>query len=240
LIIPYSFSMSNIKIVYTFEVQNREKIVYPIFLDEKTVSLVSEGQAVPPNWTALENCQCKVCPLIKERDPYCPIAVNIDRLVEYFKDIYSIDMMHITVVTEERGYFKEAPAQRGLSSILGVIMATSGCPIMNFLKPMARFHLPFSTSDETIIRSTSMYLLTQYFIAKKGSKPDISLDKLNRAYGDVQQVNIGMCKRIATVVKKTDATSNAVIILDTFSQLLGMEIDNKLDSMQSLFEGIQI
>jgi len=93
-----------------------------------------------------------------------------------------------------------------------------------------------------VIRSTSMYLLAQYFVAKKGGKPDISLDKLNRAYGDVQQVNGGICNRIATVVKKRDAeaTSNAVVILDTFSQLLGMEIDDKLDSLQSLFEGIHI
>ncbi len=148
--------------------------------------------------------------------------------------------MRISVTTQERTYVKEAPAQRGLASILGLIMATSGCPVMNFLKPMARFHLPFSTSEETIIRSTSMYLLSQYFVAKKGGKPDISLDKLNRAYADIQQVNLGICNRIATVVKKGEATSNAVIILDTFSQLLNMEIEDKLDSLQSLFEENQI
>ena len=232
--------MANIEIVYTFEVQNKEKFVYPIFIDKKTLSLVSEGRGVPPRWTALENCQCKVCPLIKDRDPYCPIAVNIDGVVEYFKDFYSTDEMHITVRTEERAYFKKAPAQRGLASILGVIMATSGCPIMSFLRPMAKFHLPFSTSEETIIRSTSMYLLAQYFVTKKGGRPDISLDKLNRAYDDVRQVNEGICKRIDTVVQKKDATKNAVIILHTFTQLLAMEINDKLDSLQSLFEGIQI
>jgi hypothetical protein len=232
--------MSCLEIVYNFEMQSGEKIVYPIFIEEKTGSLILEGQEISPEWTVLENCQCRVCPLRIDINPYCPIAFNINRLVEYFKDVYSTDKMRISVTTQERTYVKEAPAQRGLASILGLIMATSGCPVMNFLKPMARFHLPFSTSEETIIRSTSMYLLSQYFVAKKGGKPDISLDKLNRAYADIQQVNLGICNRIATVVKKGEATSNAVIILDTFSQLLNMEIEDKLDSLQSLFEENQI
>lgn len=229
--------MLNIEIVYTFEVQNKEKFVYPISIDKKSGTLILEGQGVPPEWTRLENCQCEACPLNKELNPHCPIAVNINKLVEYFKDMYSTDQMNISVATEERIYFKEAPAQRGLASILGLIMATSGCPIMNFLKPMARFHLPFSTSEETVIRSTSMYLLSQYFVAKKGGKPDMSLDKLNKAYTDIQQVNKGISRRIATVVNKGEAASNAVIILDTFSQLLGIEIEDRLDSLQSIFEG---
>jgi len=232
--------MANIEIVYTFEVQGGEKFVYPISLDKMTGSLIAEEQRDLPAWTALESCQCKVCPLTTDRNPHCPIAVNINRLVDYFKNFYSTDKMHITVTTEERTYFKEAPAQRGLASILGLVMATSGCPVMNFLRPMAKFHLPFSTSEETIIRSTSMYLLAQYFVAKKGGKPDMSLDKLNRAYDDVRHVNEGICKRIAAVVQKKEATSNAVIILHTFSQLLGMEIEDKLDSLQYLFEGIQV
>jgi hypothetical protein len=232
--------MATIEIVYTFEDQSGGKFVYPILIDNKTGCLVSEGLCIQPGWAVLENCKCAVCPLSKDRDPYCPIAVNIAGLVEYFKDFYSTDKMRITVKTEERTYFKEAPAQKGLASILGVIMATSGCPVMDFLRPMAKYHLPFSTSEETIIRSTSMYLLAQYFVTKKGGRPDISLEKLNRAYGDVRLVNEGMCARIATVVKKKDATGNAVIILHSLSQLLGMAIDGKLDSLQPLFEGIQI
>jgi hypothetical protein len=232
--------MANIEIVYTFEDPAGGKFTYPILIDRTTGCLVSEEQLVQPGWTALENCQCRVCPLTRERHPHCPIAVNIHGLVEYFKDFFSTDKMRITVVTEERTYFREAPAQKGLASILGVVMATSGCPVMDFLRPMAKYHLPFSSSEETIIRSTSMYLLAQYFVSKKGGKPDISLEKLNRAYDAVQLVNEGMCERIATVVHKKDATSNAVIILHTLSQLLGMAIEAKLDSLEPLFEEIRI
>lgn len=230
--------MDAMEIAYTFQPPGKEKFLYRIRLDRETLSLVPEDQREAPGWTRLENCQCQVCPLTKDRTPNCPIAVNIDSLVEYFQDFYSTDEMQITVTTEERSYFKVAPAQRGLASILGVVMATSGCPVMNFLKPMAKFHLPFATSEETIIRSTSMYMLAQYFVNKQGGKTDVSLDKLNRAYADVKRVNEGMCKRIATVVKKKDATSNAVIILHTFADLLGMEISERLESLEYLFRGV--
>ena len=232
--------MSLFTITYTFESSTGERTVYPIVLEKQTVSYLPHGQKPPPEWTALENCQCTVCPLTKEEHPNCPIAVNVAELVENWKDIQSTEAMHITVTTEERTCVKDAPAQRGLASILGIIMATSNCPIMNFLKPMARYHLPFSTSEETIVRSTSLYLLSQYFIARKTGHPDLSMENLNRAYGDVQKVNECFCRRIGTAVKisRGDAANNAVVILDTLSQLLSMEIEDNLDSLAPLFEGL--
>jgi hypothetical protein len=231
--------MNNLEIVYTFEDRQGGTFVYPLRMDRKTVSLVSDAGVHPPAWTGLANCQCQVCPLTPEKNPFCPIAVNINGLVAYFQDFYSTDVMRITVTTEARTYVKEASAQTGLASIFGAIMATSGCPVMNFLKPMAKFHLPFATAEETVIRSTSMYLLAQYFVCKRGGKPDISLDRLARAYADVLLVNEGMSRRIGTVVRRKDATNNAIIILHTLTQLLDLEIDKKLDSLQSLFEGIE-
>lgn len=234
--------MSTFKITYEFEFQNGSKVAYPLQLDKETVSLIPNQKPPLPPWTKLEHCRCTLCPLPKDKNPHCPIAVNIADLIEHFKNIKSTEHVRITVFTEERTYMKEAPVQRGLSSIFGIIMATSGCPIMNFLKPMARYHLPFSTDEETIVRSISMYLLSQYFIARKSGKPDLSLKQLDRAYSMVQNVNKGICDRISTVILESksqgDASNNAIIILDTFSQLLTMEIENKLDSLATLFEGI--
>jgi len=48
--------MSCLEIVYNFEMQSGEKIVYPIFIEEKTGSLILEGQEISPEWTVLENC----------------------------------------------------------------------------------------------------------------------------------------------------------------------------------------
>lgn len=234
--------MSTINISYEFEFQDGKKFVYPLRLDKKTISLIPERKAPLPPWTRLEHHQCDGCPLLKEREPYCPIAANISDLIEHFKDIKSTETVRITVYTAERNYWKEGPVQKGLSSIFGIIMATSNCPVMNFLKPMARFHLPFSTDEETIVRSVSMYLLSQYFIAKKRGQPDLSLGALDRAYSMVQKVNRGICNRISSVVQESksqgDAPSNAVVILDTFSQLLQAEIEEDLESFAPLFEGI--
>ncbi len=232
--------MSTINITYEFEFQDGKKYFYPLKLDREKISLISERKSPLPPWTKLEHYPCDGCPLIKEKEPYCPIAANISDLIEHFKEIESTETVRITVYTAERNYWKECPVQKGLSSIFGIIMATSNCPVMDFLKPMARFHLPFSTEEETIIRSISLHLLSQYFIAKRRGQPDLSLDLLDRAYSMVQKVNRGICNRISSAIRETkskgDAPSNAVVILDTFSQLLQAEIEENLESFSSLFE----
>jgi len=106
---------------------------------------------------------------------------------------------------------------------------------MNFLKPMARFHLPFSTSEETVFRSTSIHLLRQYFAYKKGEELDLDLQKLNDHYKKVQNVNQGILQRMSTVYKKGDANQNALVILDAFAKVLTMDIEDQLQSMEYLF-----
>jgi len=122
----------------------------------------------------------------------------------------------------------------GLSAIFGVIMATSDCPIMNFLKPMARFHLPFSSVEETTVRTTSMYLLGQYF--KYKDQPDMKIDfkTLENYYAQVKSVNEGIIKRISNVSEK-DADKNAIVTLHSLSLFLSMEIDYGLSSLEYIF-----
>lgn len=88
--------------------------------------------------------------------------------------------------TTERTVSAETSAQQGLGSLLGLIMATSGCPHTVFFKPMARFHLPFSNESETIYRAVSMYLLSQYFTTREGAPIDAGLDGLRDIYDKIQ------------------------------------------------------
>ena len=118
--------------------------------------------------------------------------------------------------------------------VFGLVMATSACPYMDFLKPMARFHLPFSTAEETIVRSVSMYLLHQYFVAKRGGSPDLGLELLETHYEDIQKVNDGILERIKGVVQN-DADLNALIILQGFADLLTMAISKDLSKIEPLF-----
>ena len=114
-------------------------------------------------------------------------------------------------------------------------MATSGCPHMEFLRPLTRFHLPFSTPEETIYRVTSYYLLKQYIENKnKGVDEAITLDTLNDSYANVEEVNKGMLARLHSI-SKGDADKNALVILNNFSQMIGMEIEMDYDSLSEFF-----
>ena len=217
---------------FSFPGGNVEK--FDLVLDEATVSLINFNADLRPFWTRLSHKQCKCCPLDEEKNPYCPVAVNIAELVERFKDRLSIEECLVKCVTPERTYLKETSVTEGLYSILGIVMATSDCPIMAFYKPMARFHLPFASTQETVFRSASCYLLQQYFEHKRGNKPDLELQELGNHLVKVQQVNTGALARIRSVPRK-DADSNAIIILDSFSQILSMAIEGSLSSLEYLF-----
>ena len=139
--------------------------------------------------------------------------------------------------TQDRTYSKRTSAMDGLTSIFGIVMATSNCPVMNFLKPMARFHLPFSSVEETTARSTSLFLLGQYFQYKKGKVNTFDFDQLEKSYARVQLVNEGLLERIQSLGNQ-DADKNAIITLHSLSQFLSMEMDFSLNTIAHLFEGV--
>jgi hypothetical protein len=210
---------------------------YPIALDPNMLSLLRDDlDREPAEWTRLEFEQCHCCPLTGDSTPRCPIALNIMELVHNFKDLFSYHDCTVTCETAERSYSKNTSVMEGLSAIFGVIMATSDCPIMEFLKPMARFHLPFATIEETTMRTASMYLLAQYFRYKDQPGMKFDFKTLEKHYSKVQQVNEGLLRRINSVSSE-DADKNAIITLHSLSQFLSMEIDYSLGGLESIFVG---
>jgi hypothetical protein len=225
-----------IRVAYDFIFPDGTETSYAVELDPATLALVPRGAEPPPDWTRLERHQCGHCPLKAHEHPHCPVAVNLSALVEFFKDKASFAEATVRVRTEERTYLKTVPLQQGIFGIFGLIMATSACPYMDFLKPMARFHLPFSTPEETIVRSVSMYLLRQYFVAKRGGQPDLDLQQLETHYENIGKVNDGMLARIKAVAEK-DADINALIVLHSFARLLAMAMSKDLSRIEPLFPG---
>jgi hypothetical protein len=220
---------------YQFEFTDGNVKGYEIVLSPDTLSLIREPEDQPlADWTYLDFEQCRCCPLTVKAHSRCPIAVNIMELVDNFKDVFSYHDCTVVCETVERKYSKNTSVMEGLSAIFGVIMATSDCPVMEFLKPMARFHLPFATIEETTVRTASMYLLAQYFKYKDqpGMKFDFKI--LENHYARVQQVNEGLLQRIKSVSSE-DADKNAIITLHSLSQFLSMEIDYSLGSLESIF-----
>jgi hypothetical protein len=222
------------EIIYEFRFTNNVKKHFRIQLDSKTISIVYAEPVIKCEWMLLENKQCDCCPLSGEDHPYCPVAVNIGELTEEFKDMVSYEKCLVRCTTMERTYLKKTSLMEGLASIFGVIIATSDCPIMTFFKPMARFHLPFSTTQETVFRATSIYMLRQYFNRKKNLQPDMDMKFLDEQYNKVRMVNCGLISRLNTIVAN-DADKNAINILFSISQILSREINYNLSSVEYLF-----
>jgi hypothetical protein len=221
-------------IEYEFLFEDGNKKSFTICLDPDTISIVHPRPTEAPQWTRLGNEQCPICPLSPQEHEYCPIAVNIAELVDAFKSSFSYDNCVVCCNTPERSCRKDTSVQEGLFSLIGIIMATSNCPVMSLFKPMARFHLPFATIQESMVRTTSFYLLRQYFQYKRGSVPDLEMKELDAHYGRVQKVNRGILARIGSVAEK-DADRNAIIILNSLAQLFNVEFEDNLTSVEYLF-----
>ncbi|MEK6549068.1 MAG: hypothetical protein AABZ51_03110 [Nitrospirota bacterium] len=206
---------------------------FEVVLNASTLELMTNRDALKPEWTKLKYHQCANCPL-GDAVAHCPVAVNLSTLVETFKDAISFQDIHVRVMTERRDFEAKTTLQEGLSSIIGIYMVTSNCPIMDRLRPNVRFHLPFASEEETIYRAISMYLTGQYFRMRNGEEPDWELKKLAEVYRGVSEVNKGMSERLAAASTK-DANVNAVIHLSTSSQTLDNFLDHCVKEIEYLF-----
>ncbi len=218
---------------YCFDFPDGSKKRFFVHIDEETY-IYRQSDTPPPNWANLTNHQCECCTLSEEDHEFCPIAVNIGDLVTNFRGTKSFKPCTVSCVTTERTCVKDTTVQDGLASIKGIIMATSGCPVMNILKPMARFHLPFATVDESMFRAISIYLMRQYFANRNGQHADFFLHNIKEHYNHIQEVNDSMLKRIQET-SEMDADKNALIILNSLAQILVMEIEDSVDSFKKLF-----
>ena len=189
--------------------------------------------ADPPEWARLEVEQCSCCPLSGDT-PYCPAAVALSGLMVHFGSLLSYAKVDATVETGGRTIHATVPVQKVLSSLLGLVMGTSGCPILAKFLPMAHFHLPFASTEETTFRAVGAYLMAQYFAHRGGGTPDWDLDGLKTFYEDVHTINRAMVARLRGHFEG-DAGVNAVAILDLFAHYLPLAVDEQLGELRPLF-----
>lgn len=194
------------------------------------------GQTEPPAWTHLAFHRCDNCPLAATQT-HCPPALDAAPILEKFSHVLSTTRMKVTVRSAERLCLKETDAQLGLKALLGLVMATSACPILRRLRSQALFHLPFASVDETLYRTVGDYLIKQYFIARDGGQPDFALKGLDALYQDLAVLNICFFRRIQAAGTK-DANVNAVVTLRSMSEIVTMSLDDRLlplrEAMQEL------
>jgi hypothetical protein len=204
-------------------------------LDPEDLSLIhNPGRNFPP-WTYLDFHQCPNCTLTMQIHPLCPVAASLVDIVEVFESLVSYDRVQVEVRSADKSTFVETSVQQGVGSLMGLIVAASGCPHTAFFRPMARFHAPFADEEETIYRAASMYLLAQYFVKKDGKKADLDLEGLSRIYRQVQVVNEALVQRLRGA-SETDSALNALILLDLFAKALPDLVDESLKEIRYLFK----
>ncbi len=204
--------------------------------DKDSIALLNEPPEELPVWTQLDYCKCPNCPLDSNDVDYCPTAVSFIPVLERFRNVDSSDEVEVQATVADRRIFMTAPARRAISSVVGLLFATSGCPHTIYFRPMVRYHIPLASENETIMRAMSMYSLAQYFKHKTGAPPDMDLVGLRKIYDELQTVNMTMAERLRSVEGTPSSSVNSLILLDMYAKMVPKEIDNSLKDLAYLFQ----
>lgn len=218
-------------IKYRFCFADGKEKSFELVIDSSTLTLVGDFDVEYPEWTKASNLGCGHC---ATGHTHCRLARTIGYFIKQFDNIPSYENVKVYVETENRTYFKDTSVQAGVGGIFGILMSTSGCPVLGKLKPMVRYHLPFADIEETEYRVFSMYMLAQYFKMKRGTAPDLEMDHLKATYEEIGKINRRLAKAIADL-EKTDTSINAVVALNNFADSVTYSLEDKLEDIEKLF-----
>ncbi|MFZ9887085.1 MAG: DUF6901 family protein [Myxococcota bacterium] len=218
-------------IEYEFRLDDGSEVRFSVD-PRRTLPLVPAERA--PEWTRLSYHQCSDCPLRREDHERCPPALDVADIMTRFSSVLSHAQAEVTVRTPSRNIHRRVDVQTALHSLLGLVMATSGCPVLSELRPMAHLHLPFATNEETAFRAASFWLLRQYFLAQRGGEANFSLDGLKALYQRLQEVNRSFTERVRAAADK-DANLNAVVLLFSLSVLVSFTLEDDLAPLRDLY-----
>lgn len=218
---------------YRFFASDNERLTVDLAFDEKTYRLTMPEDAARPDWTRLEFERCPNCNL-PEKETHCPAAVALAQFLPQFESKVSFEKAVVEVDMPTRTVVSKTTFQHGMAALIGLVMASSGCPRTRFLRPMARTHLPFATDQETVFRALAMHLLGQYVAKGSGAPMPLSFGDLKANYQQLSKVNNAMAERIRAAIKR-DAAVNAVIILESFTMIAPENIDYGFEDITELF-----
>lgn len=217
-------------IEYRITLDDNHQFSYRIELNREYDS--AQAQQAPA-WTRLGHQQCSNCPLSREQFSHCPAAVDLHRVIEDFHGLPAFKKASVWVRTPEREYAKQVGLEEGLRALLGVIMATSACPVLARLKPMAHNHLPFASNQEFILRAVSLYLARQYFNMREGRWADWELKGLVRLFQQLQLVNQAFWQRIYDTCEG-DSNLKAFLSFFSMSSSMTVSLETQLQKIRPL------
>ncbi|HCW96962.1 MAG TPA: hypothetical protein DHU88_14985, partial [Pseudomonas sp.] len=155
------------------------------------------------------------------------------RVIEDFQGLPAVQKALVWVRTPEREYTKVVGLEEGLRALLGVIMATSACPVLARLKPMAQQHLPFANNREFVLRAVSLYLARQYFNLREGRHADWELRGLVRSFQQLQLVNQAFWQRIHDTCKG-DSNLKAFLTFFSMASSLTVSLETQLQKIRPM------
>ena len=120
--------MEAIHFRYIFRFPDERQENFDLYLDAQLLDLLNNSPEELPSWTNLDFHQCPNCQLTIQTHSNCPVAVHLVKLIVTCKNVLSSDVLHVDIITPERVVSRDTTAQKGISYLMGLIMATSGCP----------------------------------------------------------------------------------------------------------------
>ena len=197
---------------------------------ERKYNPATVDKSATPDWAELAYHQCPNCPLNSKEHSHCPAALDIAEASTRFSNIVSYAEVSIEVKKPHRTYSVKTDSQTALNSLLGLLMATSGCPVLSQFKGLAKTHLPAATFEETLFRTVGAYLTRQYFVHKEGKEPDLDLKGLKKIYEEVGKVNSALKNRVYAA-SAADSNITAVNAFFSLSTLVTMSLEDQLDEL---------
>ncbi len=214
---------------YIFEMENKTE-TFTVEIDHNTTN-TNLQVANPPAWSKLSFEKCENCHLEESDIPYCPAALSLVDLSQQFKTFQSCLKATTKVVSADRTYLLEGDLQKGLSALVGILLATSGCPKFYLFKSMAHFHLPFANPFETYYRFVSASMLYHHF--NTPTEP-FSIGNLNAYYQDISVVNRHIFNRLNEAFVE-DSGLNSIVMLDVFALNFVMDEQAMTEKLKALF-----
>ncbi len=185
-------------------------------------------------WTELDYNKCPNCTLNSETNPQCPVAVDLKEIIVTFSGMKSIDKYEVKVVTPLRTYMKDCDLQVGLQSLIGLVMATSHCPVFRKMRGLAEFHLPFASVQENMFRIAGFYLIQQYYRHRKQSSIDMNLTGLGSFQKEMLKADNHFFARIREA-SESDANLNALVSWSSTSMLMSRSLEAMMSEQEKIF-----
>lgn len=213
-------------VVYLFHLENGAEYRFDVRIDRPTAT----AQAGLPGWTALEQNRCPHCPLPKAPGAVCPAAADLAPIVSRFSALASFERAEVRVISPEREVRKQTDIQTALSGLMGLILASSGCPILRRLRPLAQTHLPFTPQSEALYRVAAMHLFGCFLRGEPAS-----LDGLRHFFDDLDALDQAFAERLRVAAEK-DASLNALLMLHAQALMVSLSLDEGLKQIRRWFD----